>query len=59
MAPSDYRRFQNRGNRFQKGSAAMRKIVRLGIAARGSYADERALCTKFDHVRCGWHGVRF
>jgi hypothetical protein len=35
------------------------KIVKLGIAAKGSYADDGRLCTKFDHVRCGWRGVRF
>ena len=37
----------------------MKKTMKLGIAAKGSYAYEATRCTKYDHVRCGWRGVRY
>ena len=37
----------------------MKSVLRLGIAAKGSYAYGTMTCTKYDHVTCGWNGVRF
>jgi hypothetical protein len=36
----------------------MKTIVKLHIAAKGSYAYAAPYCTKYDHVKCGWKGVR-
>ena len=37
----------------------MRTILKLGIAAKGSYGYEEAFCTKHDHVMCGWRRARY
>jgi hypothetical protein len=37
----------------------MKNIVKLGIAAKGSYAYDEAFCLRHDHVMCGWSHTRY
>ena len=46
------------GIRFPEGSVAMKTLVKLAIAAKGMYAYDCALCSKYSTAQCGAPQVR-